>query len=117
MFLVLCYNQDAMQGFLIVVSCVVSLYYGDQVQRCGSLLPGPLNMIMLFDKGNTTFDLQATTISDPTELFDKIRRSHLEPTYRSGRDLMYEAWENEAISSTHQEFTPYELDESTKKQP
>ena len=56
-----------------------------------------------FDKGNTIFDLQATTISDPTELFDKIKRSHLQPTYRSGRDIMYEMWEQEDMNSSHQE--------------
>ena len=72
---------------------------------------------MQFDRGNTIFDLQATTFYDRYELFDKIKDSH-KPRYStvkilqryqqaglipSGRDIMYEMWEQEDISSTHHE--------------
>ena len=56
---------------------------------------------MKFDKGNTIFDLQATEFYDKYELFYQIRRSHTPPRYRSGRDIMYEMWEQEDITSTH----------------
>ena len=57
---------------------------------------------MKFDKGETVFDLQATEFHDKYELFDQIRTSHKQP-YRSLRDVMYEMWQNEDISSTHQQ--------------
>jgi hypothetical protein len=54
---------------------------------------------MQFDKGNTVFDLQATTVTDPHELFDRIRESHIR--HREERDIMREMWENESVMSTH----------------
>ena len=54
---------------------------------------------MKFDQGNTVFDLEATTVTDPRELFDQIRRSHIR--HREERDIMHEMWENESIVSTH----------------
>ena len=80
-------------------------------------MPGPVNNRMRFDKGNTIFDLQATTFTDKYELFDQIRDSHT-PKYKTvkilqkyqqagliptGRDIMYEMWEQEDTSSTHHE--------------
>jgi len=57
-----------------------------------------------FDLGNTTFDLQATTI---TELFDTIRTSHqpkaTHTTHKQGRHILYEMWEQEDMASTHHE--------------
>tara|TARA_R100001463_G_scaffold120727_2_gene176842 strand:- start:1890 stop:2111 length:222 start_codon:yes stop_codon:yes gene_type:complete len=72
---------------------------------------------MQFDKGNTIFDLQATTFTDKYELFDKIKDSHT-PKYNTveilqryqnagliptGKDIMREMWEQEDISSTHKQ--------------
>ena len=54
---------------------------------------------MQIDRGNTTFDLEATTVTDPTELFDQIRQSHIR--HREERDILQEMWENESIMSTH----------------
>jgi hypothetical protein len=47
------------------------------------------------------FDLQATTISDPHELFDRIRESHI--PHREERDIMREMWEQEDMNSSHTE--------------
>jgi len=57
---------------------------------------------MQLDRGNTTFDLQATTV---TELFEAIRNSHTGPyrEERTGRDIMYEMWEQEDMNSSHTE--------------
>ncbi len=70
----------------------------------------------MFDKGATTFDLHDTTFYHPEDLFEKIKNSH-EPrydrkeiierykqaglwnTYKSGRDIMYEEWEQEDQSN------------------
>ncbi len=57
---------------------------------------------MQLDRGNTTFDLQATTF---TELFEAIKNSHTRPyrEERTGRDIMYEMWEQEDMNSSHTE--------------
>ncbi len=54
---------------------------------------------MQLDRGNTTFDLQATTF---TELFEAIRNSHTGPR-REERDIMREMWEQEDMNSSHTE--------------
>jgi hypothetical protein len=37
---------------------------------------------MQFDRGNTIFDLQATTFTDKYELFDQIQNSHQQRYHR-----------------------------------
>ena len=59
---------------------------------------------MKFDLGNTTFDLQATTV---TELFDMITESHKPKatytTHPQGRAILLERWDNESMDASHTE--------------